>query len=301
MDDGALRAVAEQVGLPAQVAFGPDVGSPGRTSVRQVGDDLYLKVFLGQSGRKAHRERAALELLASSRVPAPRVAGHGHLADGSPWVLVTRLPGTPLGRLGLPQPETDAQRTEWYRWAGRTAVELHEVDVPAFGPWTADPVDDAATHYRERSVGLLAEALAVGRLDRQLLERVSSAQLELASSLRSIGSPVLVHRDLNPHNLLARMQPDGSVIRTGIIDFESSGGGDPLEDLRWLPVAQPRRPVEEAFLDGYGSTVAMHRSGADRTRYHQLDLILDIATWPTMEDRSLIARAEHAAQRLLSV
>ena len=298
MDDGVLRTVAEQVGLPPQVEFGPDVGSPGRTSVRQVGDDLFLKVFLGRSGRKAHRERAALEVLRSHDVPAPHMIGHGDLPDGRPWVLVTRLHGAPFGRLLPAQLVTDAERVEWYRWAGRTARLLHQVDVPAFGPWTTDPVSDAGTHYRQRSLGLLAEAVGVGRFDGQLLERVAAAQVELAPSLRSIAGPVLVHRDLNPHNLLGERLPDGSWIRTGVIDFESSGGGDPLEDLCWLPVAEPRQPVENAFLDGYGSTVAMHRSGADRVRYHQLDLILDMGTWTTMEDRSLV---ERAANRLLSL
>ena len=175
------------------------------------------------------------------------------------------------------------------------------MNVPAFGPWTADPVSDAGTHYRERSLGLLAEAVELGRFDRQLLERIAAAQVELASSLRSIGGPVLVHRDLNPHNLLGERLPDGSWIRTGVIDFESSGGGDPLEELRWLPVAEPRQAIEEAFLDGYGSTAATHRSGVDRVRYHQLDLILDMGTWPTMEDRSLVERAERAANRLLAL
>ncbi|MCB1038066.1 MAG: phosphotransferase [Acidimicrobiales bacterium] len=119
-------------------------------------------------------------------MPAPRLVGHGDLPDGRPWFLVTRLPGAPFGRLLPARPTTDAERVEWYRWAGRTARELHQVVVPAFGPWTADPVSDATTHYRERSLGLLAESVNAGRFDRQLLERVAAAQVELAPSLCSI-------------------------------------------------------------------------------------------------------------------
>ena len=38
---------------------------------------------------------------------------------------------------------------------------------------------------------------------------------------------------------------------------------------------------------------------ADRIRYHQLDLVLDIATWPHLDDPSLGPRAEAAAERML--
>lgn len=301
MDGGAWRSVIEQAGLPAEVAIGPELGSPGRTSVRSVGDDLFVKVFLGRSGRKPDRERAALELLAASSLVVPRLVGHGRLDDGSPWVLINRLPGQPLGRQPAMGPPTDEDRIEWYRWAGRTARALRQVAVPAFGPWTVDPADDPVAYHRQRSAGLLDEAIAQRWLELQLLERIAAAQRELEPSLRWIDRPVLVHRDLNPHNLLGALGADGRWTCTGVIDFESSGGGDPLEELRWLAVAEPQEAAEDAFLDGWGSTIAAHRDGLERVRYHQLDLVLDIGTWPTMEDRSLIERAERAANRLLAL
>jgi aminoglycoside phosphotransferase (APT) family kinase protein len=172
--------------------------------------------------------------------------------------------------------------------------------VPAFGPWTADQVDDPQLHYRRRSAGLLIEAQRIGRLDRSVLGRIAAAQRELEAALAAVGSPVLVHRDLNPHNLLGARSPSGTWSRTGIIDFESSGGGDPLEDLRWLAIAEPRHAVGEAFLHGYRSASPSRRFDTDRIRYHQLDLILDIATWPRLADQSLAGRAAAAAERLLT-
>jgi aminoglycoside phosphotransferase (APT) family kinase protein len=197
-----------------------------------------------------------------------------------------------------PAPPSD--RAAWYRWAGLSASELHRIEVPALGPWTADPIDDPVLHHRSRSAELLAEAAVVGRLDRAVIRRIADAQRELEATLRAIGSPVLVHRDLNPHNLLATRGPAGTWTRTGIIDFESSGGGDPLEDLRWLAIAEPRPGVQEAFLDGYRSDNPTRRFEADRIRYHQLDLVLDIATWPHLVDRSLVERSVAAAERLLA-
>jgi aminoglycoside phosphotransferase (APT) family kinase protein len=299
MDGGVDRDLVDQVGLPPTTVLGPDLGSAGRTRVHLAADRGVLKVFLGRSGRKPARERAALEALAGGTPTVPRLVDHGELADGSPWVLMSLLAGRPMGRLPEARRASDRERIDWARWAGRSAGELHQTIVPAFGPWTADPAEDPVHYYRERSAALLEEARAVGRLGAGLLDRIAAAQHELEPSLGTIGPPVLVHRDLNAHNLLGFRRPDGSWVRTGVIDFESSGGGDPLEDLRWLALTQPRGPVEAAFIGGYLDAGAALPSDAARIRYHQLDLVLDIGTWQAMEDRSMIERAQVAADRLL--
>lgn len=300
MDAGDLRLLREHAGLGHDAVLGPDLGTPGRTRVHPLGEDHYVKAYLGASGRKAAREQAALTALVGRALPVPALVDHGQLADGSPWVLLTRLPGTPMDARRADRPAPPAERAAWYRWAGRTAGELHQVQVPAFGPWTADPVADPVHHHRRRSAGLLDQARVVGRLPPTLLDRIHRAQRALEPALAASGPPVLVHRDLNPHNLLGTQDPTGSWTRTGIIDFESSGGGDPLEDLRWLALAEPRPLVQEAFLDGYRTSAPSALFDADRIRYHQLDLVLDIATWPHLDDPSLGPRAEAAAERMLS-
>lgn len=299
MDPEDLSLLRDRAGLGRHAVVGPDLGTPGRTRVHRLGEDLYVKVFLGRSGRKAPRERAALTALSGRGLPVPLLVDHGHLGDGAPWILVTRLSGAPMDPRSADPPSPPSERAEWYRWAGRSASELHRIEVPAFGPWTVDPIDDPLLHHRSRSAELLAEAGVVGRLDRALIRRIADAQRELEATLGASGPPVLVHRDLNPHNLLGTRDAAGTWTRTGIIDFESSGGGDPLEDLRWLAVAEPRPAVQEAFLDGYRSDTPSRRFEDDRIRYHQLDLVLDIGTWPRLADRTLVERAAAAAERLL--
>src|SRR5688572_27223898 len=81
-------------------ALPEDLGSKGRTHV-YVFEDVVVKIDLAGVGRTAN-ERAALDRLRATDLPVPRALGEGALADGRPWLAMTRLPGEPPADAVLP-------------------------------------------------------------------------------------------------------------------------------------------------------------------------------------------------------
>jgi aminoglycoside phosphotransferase (APT) family kinase protein len=174
-------------------------------------------------GLKCHR-RALIALQGDERLGTlrsliPRVLALGD-ADGVPYVLEQRLPGTNLERVLVRADVRERALQESAAAIGRlhvaTAREVH-VDHGMLERWVSEParvVGDVLDQGRGRG-----DARAVlGRLENQLLAALTADPVAVS----------WVHGDYYPRNILAR--PDGTV--TGIVDWEFA---DP-EDLPALDV-----------------------------------------------------------------
>lgn len=173
------------------------------------------------------------------RVPAPVVAGvAGH---GYPWAwsVVPWIDGVSA----LDQPR--AERGEWADTLARALVALH-ADAPEdhpVNPFRGVPLAARTGAVEER----LRTLRAGGLLDDTSADAVHAlwqAGLEAAAWDRT---PVWIHGDLHPGNLVAR---DGAL--AGIIDFGDVTAGDPAYDLAvaWLAFDAAGR---ERFITAAGS------------------------------------------------
>lgn len=104
---------------------------------------------------------------------------------------------------------------------------------------------------------LIDEGLAgpVLRACGQMLRQVHDVRLETWPAGCEPGpGQVLVHGDYGPNNVL--LDPAGSVV-TGIVDWEWTHAGDPVEDLAWCEwIVRMHHPAQAGalggFFDGYG-------------------------------------------------
>ena len=155
------------------------------------------------------------------------------------WLVMTRLPGTPLHRAG----EIDVERA-----LGEAIARLHRVGGTTFG-YVGRPSLQAAT-WREAFSRIFGAVLDDAmRYDARLPFSVADARATLdaaAPALDGVTVPVLVHFDLWAGNVLV----DGARL-SGIIDGERSLYADPLAE--WAMLGFGRDPAERPeLLAGYG-------------------------------------------------
>lgn len=238
--DLAARLVADQfpewAGLPVR-----PVGHQGWDNrTYRLGGRLAVR--LPSAERYAHQideERRWLPVLARHLpLPVPEVVARGAPGCGYPWPWSVRrwLPG---------RPATIGRVADLERFAADLAaflVALHGVDP------TGGPSPGPRTFFRG---GALAPYDAETRAALAALEPAFDGDGALAVWERGLatrwrGSPVWVHGDLAPSNLLV---VDGRL--AGVIDFGAMAVGDPACDLTiaWTLLAGPAR---EAFRAGVG-------------------------------------------------
>jgi aminoglycoside phosphotransferase (APT) family kinase protein len=283
-DGGAVAAALYAAGCEDRLA---DVGSAGRTRVF-VDDSHALKVFL-TAGRKPDREVAGLLAARAAAVRVPEVLWRG-VVGHRPAVLLERIHGT------QPEPATAAEWLALHRATGELVARLHQ-PVPGFGPWSVAPVETAS----ELVLGRLGETFESAErepiVEHALLEGCRAAVLAEAADLGRT-APGLVHRDLSSRNVFG-VFTGGRLEITALFDFESCGGGQLEEELRWTSLCElgGLHPAgsTRAVLDGLGHVeVEEHR-----LRCYVLELALDVFSYAGRRNPPLARAAEHAATRVL--
>jgi aminoglycoside phosphotransferase (APT) family kinase protein len=183
--------------------------------------------------RKEHRWLPALAPRLPLPVPTPSRLGEPAAHFGWPWLVTTWVPGEPGDRAAITCGAAAADEL------ARFLLALH-VQAPPGAP-AAGP----------RGVELRA-------LTRDFDERLADAAPADSAGLRAVwdaavsapgwnGSPVWLHGDLHPANVLVRR---GRL--AGVIDFGELGAGDPAVDLAAAWLVLPAGAVGR-FLDGYAA------------------------------------------------
>jgi aminoglycoside phosphotransferase len=263
-----LHRVLAALGRRPPATPPPDLGSPRRTHVYVV-DDIVVKCDDRLGTQSMVRERSALELLSGRGLPIPTFVAAGDFGDTRNWVVLERLDGEPPG---------DARRLAHQLSAplaaqmGSVIAGLHAAArPPLFGTWALGRPRTLGEEARLRIDALLSMAHAaeiVPRVEVDALERLLTSTIVVLSSWHE---PVLAHRDVQPRNVLV---VDGQL--TALLDFESSGGGDPTEDFKVIGLDWTT-PAFGAFASAYHD--AGGRLGADapeRLAHHVLHWALAV-------------------------
>jgi hygromycin-B 7''-O-kinase len=212
----------------------------------------------------------------SLSVPRILFADDSKRLRGLNFTLMTKLDGSILGQLETTL--ASAQRLSAYVQIGRLLREFHRISMEAFGYigpkgiWTAHPTNQVyLTHQFQRKLKEFTERGGDAGLARQVAEHVAD-RAELLGACRHA---VLCHNDLHAGNLLASIT-NGSLLLTGVLDFEGALAGDPLMDVaKALYYLDPQS--RRALLQGYG---AMEREPWSQTLdlYH-LYFVLELWCW----------------------
>lgn len=208
-------------------------------------DERVLKLFPPGDRAAFETERAALARIDGAlSIPTPRVLASGTRDDWS-YVLMTRLPGTPLAATW---PRIDASgRRALLRDAGRALAELHAVPAGDLEPLRVDwPrfVRDQAASARDRQV---AKGLGPPWVD-----GVDAFLARWAP--RDGGVPALLHTEVMREHVLVT-GPDRGWRLTGLVDFEPAMHGAREYEFAsvglFLACAEPG--LLRAVLEGYGA------------------------------------------------
>lgn len=258
-----------------------------------LGEVRVTKTFRPRHGDEAEREWGALNLLARR---APGLAPEPlecHDDDQRPSVVMTRVPGSPLGGVPLDGDQLDA--------LAATLVQLHgalPVDelarLPLRRAHQADFVSDARAWIEEELPAVPADverALAAGRawLGSPEADLLAAGPVDL----------VFTHGDGNVANLLW----DG--VRCRVVDFEDAGTsdlayelGDLLEHVSvWLRgIVRP-----EDLLERLGLTTAQRRRVLAARRLFATFWLLMLLPGHPADARNPAGSLERQAARLLEL
>jgi aminoglycoside phosphotransferase (APT) family kinase protein len=223
----------------------------------------------------AAREAAALELLAQTPVPAPRLlaADPDGAACDVPALLLSRLPGRP------PDPAADPRRLVGGLAAALPAI--HAVDAAAALP---------AFHHFYAAAALAPPAWSD-------LPGLWAQALEVAAGPPPPGGSCLIHRDYHPGNTLWER---GRLV--GVVDWNFASWGPPSFDLGHMRAnlaLDLGREWADEFLAAYQAlTGAEHHPWWDLVAVVNLGLIPDPDPLPAPELDRLEAFVAAALGRL---
>lgn len=274
------RAVSQQAVATVTRLHGGEIAAVHEIAfVDPAQPPLVLKVYPDELHWKMQKELTVVDLIQGRlSVSVPRIL----LADDSKrlldlnFTLMTRLDGSILG--GLEATSSSAQRRSAYAQIGRLLREFHRIPMHAFGyigptgVWTPHPTNRVyLTHQFKRKLNEFSERGGDAGLARQVADHFSD-RAELPDACTQA---VLCHNDLHAGNLLATVA-NGSLLLTGVLDFEGALAGDPLMDVAkslYYLDAESR----QALLQGYG---AMDREHWSQTLdlYH-LYFVLELWCW----------------------
>ena len=249
----AARLVASQFPRWANLRVSPVEFDGWDNATFRLGDELSVRLPTSDAHvQRVEKEHNWLPVLAANlSLPIPEVVAQGAPEEGfnRPWSICGWIRGEEAGVARIPNLDAFARDLAGF------LTELHAVDSthgPAPGPhsgFRGGPLDVWDDEVR-RSIALMGDEIDA----RAAAEVWDSA---LASTWE--GSPVWVHGDITPSNLLVR---DGKL--TAVIDFGCSAVGDPACDLpiTWTYFAGESREVFRRSLTVDAKTWARARGWA---------------------------------------
>lgn len=211
-----------------------------------LGAELVLRIpRKAEAAELLAKEAEVIPLVRDAGVPTPELVSYdATLRIGSvPYVVLERVHGETLAEHGYDP--ADSRRA--LESLGEILAALHRV---RFGGVGSIPTIPAPFAFSPRQViQRLRQAGEIGEAQRDwLLERFDLLNPEGPSQV----DPVLLHRDVNPSNVIVDRQ--GRV--TALLDWGCAEWGSPARDLVGLPLrALP------SLLSGYRSTLPVATSG----------------------------------------
>ena len=230
LDDPAAfaRTVLASYGLPIE----PLMPANGWSNHVWMTDRHVVRISSGRF-RDAYDHEAAVLVLLPAAVPRASVLGRGRVGARE-WMLLTRMPGRPLGQVWSSLSEQ--QRRSAIHQLGAALHAIHATPVPAgfANPWLDAALEvggsprDAYHTPPAQFPRLLDAARAVPGVDQRVLD---AAEAILVSALEHFASdqPVLTHGDGHFANLLWH---DGTL--TALLDFEGARLAPPDQELDTL-------------------------------------------------------------------
>ncbi len=146
------------------------------------------------------------------------------------FAVTTHLPGVAAGSL-----KAHPDIASLYRQAGSLLRELHEVAMPAYGPFGPEGIDDPVASnglFMRRLIDDAFEQFSAFGAEPRLVDRlriVVEAHFNAVTSASR--GPVFAHDDLHPNNLLAVEDGQGHLTLSGLIDFGNARAADAVFDL----------------------------------------------------------------------
>lgn len=230
------------------------------------------------------REALAIRALEGTGVPVPRIHG---VAQGEGAVLMENLSGS-----ADLDPTTPEGASALRDFAGRLA-SLHAVDVDTLStplPRPLDPAQHALADLRDYRLIYHSRCARTPLLDRAFEWTFDNAP-------RHTSGTSVVHGDAGPGNFL---HLDGVV--TGLIDWELTHIGDPMDDLAWLwfrsRMLRSDDTLDDLFTEyerASGSTI-----DTDLVRYYCVAVLLRcaVACAARMANRLGDAAAARSVERI---
>ncbi|AOS63056.1 phosphotransferase family protein [Actinoalloteichus hymeniacidonis] len=326
--DADLTGLVTAAGLAGPVVSRTRLGGGMYNAVERVeladGQRLILKVAPDPTLPTLRYERDILRTEAlfyrqASRVGAP-VPSVLHTAfdraQNQPDVLLmTELPGVPWAQRASTLSDS-AHRTA-RRSLGGVVVDLHRVTGQRFG-YPTGAVGPTEARWQAAFLTMLDAVLADARRfevalpwgSREIRATIRGAAglgpgstvADGTGLLAAITTPVLVHFDLWPGNLLLA-GPDEAPVISGVIDGERAFWGDPAADLVSLALFDDVEKDEDlltAYRDAGGAIVFDDATRTRQALYRvYLYLIMLVETVPRATAGDALRRLEHRVGGLL--
>jgi aminoglycoside phosphotransferase (APT) family kinase protein len=172
------------------------------------------------------RTDVEVEAMSIAPVPTPAV-----LWRKPPVLALAAVPGTALGRLGVP---STASPAAWAA-AGAAVRRLHDAPLP---PWPGESLVEKVASLDVECRWLLANDV----LPADLVTR----NREVAEAALRPWTPAFMHGDLQ----VAHVFVDGDRV-TGVIDWSEAGQGDAMYDVASLTLGHPEHLAD--VVAGYGA------------------------------------------------
>lgn len=242
-----LRALADTLAPALGAGMLQPASGGGSALVALLGDDRVLKCYPPSLQDHCDYERGALPVLAGRlAVPTPHLLAAG-THHGWPWLLMTRLAGTPMtpAWLGL----AEADKCALLRQIGALIAQVHALPVPASMRPLAPAWGDFISRQR---AGCAARQQRTG-LPPHLLAQLGAFLDGPLPGDDAQGATVLLTGEYTPMNLLLHTDAPGPRL-AGMFDFGDGLLGprhyDWLGPLCFLAAGQPARVA--ALRDGLG-------------------------------------------------
>lgn len=222
----------------------------GSTIVYAVGDDLVVKLYSPLHPKDLETEQQVLAFLTGKLpVATPEVRHFGDM-DGWPYLIMSRVPGTPMLDVWDRIPATQKQRL--CRETGALMRFMHGLPVTELGPMAER---DWPAYLAERQAKL-EQHHTKKKTPPAWLAQIEPAVAAVDWAAPQSG-PALLHTEFMRDHVLVT-ENAGRWELSGLIDFEPAMVGEPEYDLAsaFLFVTGGDPELNRAFMDGYGYSAA---------------------------------------------